>query len=312
MRVAARDAAFVEAPAPSPRDSTFLGQLVHLPSVRFSSPSRPWSGFGRGRDTAAHCPRHLGLVRCPHRPQGDPSRGAVMSARVHVHLIVSDIEESRGFYEKFLDAKPVKVRSGYVKFLPHVAPVNLALSESNGDAVRGRPPHLGIQVDSTEEVQSQLRRVKSCGLPVREEMGVDCCHANPGQVLGAGSGRIAVGGLSRQLRPRRRDGRVAFPGARTPTRSPADGPERRRSGRLLPGLGPTGSKGGAPNCPCAPRPSIIAFDPARSRPPVGARRPSVSLVKLEIRDRIAIITLDNPPVNALSAEGQVEMYETFE
>jgi len=38
----------------------------------------------------------------------------------------------------------------------------------------------------------------------------------------------------------------------------------------------------------------------------------VSLVKLEIRDRIAIVTLDNPPVNALSTEGQVQIYETFD
>ena len=38
----------------------------------------------------------------------------------------------------------------------------------------------------------------------------------------------------------------------------------------------------------------------------------MSLVKLEIRDRIAIVTLDNPPVNALSSEGQVQIYETFD
>ena len=101
-----------------------------------------------------------------------------MSVRVHVHLTVADINESRGFYEKFLDAEPVKVKSGYVKFLPEVAPVNLALFEANGGAMLGKPPHLGIQVDSTEEVQAQLRRVKGRGLPVREEMGVDCCHAN--------------------------------------------------------------------------------------------------------------------------------------
>ena len=100
-----------------------------------------------------------------------------MSARVHVHLTVSDLEDSRRFYEKFLDAEPVKVRSGYVKFLPDVAPVNLALSERTGEG-RGKPPHLGVQVDSTEEVQAHLARVKSRGLPVREEMGVDCCHAN--------------------------------------------------------------------------------------------------------------------------------------
>lgn len=100
-----------------------------------------------------------------------------MSARVHVHLTVSDLEESRRFYEKFLDAEPVKVRPGYVKFLPEVAPVNLALSVRQAEG-RGRPPHLGVEVESTEEVQAHLARVKSLGLPVREEMGVDCCHAN--------------------------------------------------------------------------------------------------------------------------------------
>ena len=38
----------------------------------------------------------------------------------------------------------------------------------------------------------------------------------------------------------------------------------------------------------------------------------MSLIKLEIRDRIAVVTLDNPPVNALSTEGQVQIYETFD
>ena len=101
-----------------------------------------------------------------------------MSARVHVHLAVADIDESRGFYEKFLDVEPVKVKPGYVKFLPEVAPLNLAMFEAGNGRSLGRPPHLGIQLDSTEEVQAELRRVKGRGLPVREEMGVDCCHAN--------------------------------------------------------------------------------------------------------------------------------------
>jgi len=51
-----------------------------------------------------------------------------MSARVHLHLHVSDLAKSREFYEKFLGAGPVKVKPGYVKFLPEWAPVNLALS----------------------------------------------------------------------------------------------------------------------------------------------------------------------------------------
>ena len=63
-----------------------------------------------------------------------------MSAKVHLHMHVSDLTKSREFYQKFLGADPVKVKPGYVKFLPEWAPVNLALSTG---AVRweasGRP-----------------------------------------------------------------------------------------------------------------------------------------------------------------------------
>ena len=38
--------------------------------------------------------------------------------------------------------------------------------------------HVGVQVDSTATVTAHLARVKAAGLPVREEMGVNCCHAN--------------------------------------------------------------------------------------------------------------------------------------
>ena len=37
-----------------------------------------------------------------------------MSAKVHLHLHVSDLAKSREFYEKFLGTGPVKVKPGYV------------------------------------------------------------------------------------------------------------------------------------------------------------------------------------------------------
>jgi hypothetical protein len=37
---------------------------------------------------------------------------------------------------------------------------------------------VGVQVDTPAAVVAQLARVKAAGLPVREEMGVNCCHAN--------------------------------------------------------------------------------------------------------------------------------------
>ena len=100
-----------------------------------------------------------------------------MSAKVHLHLHVSDLAKSRAFYEKFLGGDPVKAKPGYVKFLPAWAPVNLALSPG-GPSGAGAIDHVGVQVDTVEIVMTQLARVKAAGLAVTEEMGVNCCHAN--------------------------------------------------------------------------------------------------------------------------------------
>jgi len=100
-----------------------------------------------------------------------------MSAKVHLHLHVSDLAKSRAFYERFLGGDPVKAKPGYVKFLPAWAPVNLALSPGRPSGA-GTIGHVGVQVDSVETVMAQLARVKAAGLAVTEEMGVNCCHAN--------------------------------------------------------------------------------------------------------------------------------------
>lgn len=98
--------------------------------------------------------------------------------KVHVHMTVSSLEKSRTFYEKFFGAPPVKEKPGYVKFLPGFGPLNLAISEAGPADGRGHVDHMGIQVESREAVVRELERVKAAGLPVREEFGVDCCHAH--------------------------------------------------------------------------------------------------------------------------------------
>jgi catechol 2,3-dioxygenase-like lactoylglutathione lyase family enzyme len=105
-------------------------------------------------------------------------RSMSIAPRVHVHMTVSDLAKSREFYEKFFGVSPVKTKPGYVKFLPEFGPLNLALSTGAGVTGQGRVDHMGLQVASREDVVRQLERIKSVGLPVREEFGVDCCHAN--------------------------------------------------------------------------------------------------------------------------------------
>lgn len=102
-----------------------------------------------------------------------------MSANVHIHLHVSDLEASRNFYASFFGEAPVKERPDYAKFLPKLGPVNLALSGGSLARTAHNPVnHLGIQIDSKEAVAEQMQRVKAAGLDVRVETGVDCCHAN--------------------------------------------------------------------------------------------------------------------------------------
>lgn len=84
-------------------------------------------------------------------------------SNVHIHLHVSNLAASRAFYERFLGAEPVKVKPGYVKFLPAFAPINLALSV--GEAGAGKTvDHLGFQVESREAVIALLDRVKGTPL----------------------------------------------------------------------------------------------------------------------------------------------------
>ena len=101
-----------------------------------------------------------------------------MPAKVHVHMQVSDLEKSKEFYARFFGGAPVKDKPGYAKFLPELGPINLALSQGRTGTSTGTVNHMGVQVDSPQTVGRELARVKASGLPVEEEMGVDCCHAN--------------------------------------------------------------------------------------------------------------------------------------
>lgn len=101
-----------------------------------------------------------------------------ITPRVHVHMHVADLAGSRAFYERFFGTAPVKVKPGYVKFLPPWGPLNLALSQGSPAHAGGHVDHMGVQLASRDAVLRELARVKAAGLPVREELGVDCCHAN--------------------------------------------------------------------------------------------------------------------------------------
>lgn len=99
--------------------------------------------------------------------------------RVHVHLKAADLNASRKFYEAFFGVPPLKLKPDQVKFLPPVGPLNLTISPAyRGEVGSGFVSHLGIEVESGQAVAEHMRRVKGAGIPVREQLQVNCCYAN--------------------------------------------------------------------------------------------------------------------------------------
>lgn len=96
-------------------------------------------------------------------------------SRVQLALNVSDLEEAVGFYSRLFGAEPAKRKPGYANFALDEPPLKLVLMEIPGAA--GTVNHLGVEVESTDEVGAATRRLASQGLATDVEENVTCCYA---------------------------------------------------------------------------------------------------------------------------------------
>ena len=130
------------------------------------------------------------------------NEAAALSAvrKPHVSLNVRDVDASVEFYRALFGVAPAKhyrdattvhsllqddagadsrrTRSGYAKFDLDAPALNFVLNEMPGHVqAHGALSHLGLQVDTTDDVLALRRRVEAAGLSPRDEMGVNCCYA---------------------------------------------------------------------------------------------------------------------------------------
>jgi catechol 2,3-dioxygenase-like lactoylglutathione lyase family enzyme len=103
-------------------------------------------------------------------------QNTVNALKAHLALNVRDVSLSIEFYRKLFGIEPSKVRTGYAKFDVHNPPLNFTLNEG-AVAHRGALSHLGIQVQSTEDVLATRQRWNRLGLLTRDEMQTNCCYA---------------------------------------------------------------------------------------------------------------------------------------
>jgi catechol 2,3-dioxygenase-like lactoylglutathione lyase family enzyme len=100
----------------------------------------------------------------------------VLALKAHLAINVKNVEKSTEFYRKMFGVEPVKVRKGYAKFDLVNPPLNFTLNQVPFLSA-GALSHLGIQVASTEDVQSIRAKWQESGFDVRDENGTDCCYA---------------------------------------------------------------------------------------------------------------------------------------
>jgi catechol 2,3-dioxygenase-like lactoylglutathione lyase family enzyme len=108
-------------------------------------------------------------------------------SRVQLALRVADLDQSVDFYRALFGAEPAKRRPGYANFAIVEPPLKLVLIE--GDPGQATVmDHLGIEVETTEQVRVATARLTGEGLDTSVEHATMCCYAVQDKVWVHGPG----------------------------------------------------------------------------------------------------------------------------
>lgn len=95
--------------------------------------------------------------------------------RLHVHVVVENLDRSIGFYSILFGGAPSVVKDEYAKWMLDDPRVNFVIS-SDHHAAKGIE-HLGIQVEDGDELAEVYGRLKAADRPMLEEAAMTCCYA---------------------------------------------------------------------------------------------------------------------------------------
>ncbi len=101
-------------------------------------------------------------------------------SRVQLALNVDDLDTAVDFYSKLFATAPAKLRPGYANFAVDSPPLKLVLFEQPGKG--GTINHLGVEVETPDDVGAAQARLANEGLATATEDGVACCYARQDKV----------------------------------------------------------------------------------------------------------------------------------
>jgi catechol 2,3-dioxygenase-like lactoylglutathione lyase family enzyme len=93
--------------------------------------------------------------------------------RLHLHVSVPDLSQSIQFYETLFGAPASVVKDDYAKWMLDDPKMNFAISTHRAAGL----DHVGIQVDSADELGELSARLKAAGAQTFDEEATTCCYA---------------------------------------------------------------------------------------------------------------------------------------
>jgi hypothetical protein len=94
--------------------------------------------------------------------------------RKHVHVSVESLADSIRFYSALFNAQPVVTKDDYAKWMLDDPRVNFAISQRRQQV---GVDHLGIQVESDEELAEMNARLDAAALPKEVQIDAACCYS---------------------------------------------------------------------------------------------------------------------------------------
>ncbi|MFE9323194.1 ArsI/CadI family heavy metal resistance metalloenzyme [Nocardia sp. NPDC052278] len=101
-------------------------------------------------------------------------------SRIQLALNVDDIDQAVQFYSTLFNAEPAKRKPGYANFAITEPPLKLVLIENPGHG--GSLNHLGVEVEASDQVHTEIARLSTAGLFTEEQMATTCCFATQDKV----------------------------------------------------------------------------------------------------------------------------------
>ena len=94
--------------------------------------------------------------------------------RFHVHVHVADLDASVQFYSTLFGEEPTVLKPDYAKWMLEDPRVNFAITAG---ASTPAIDHLGLQVESDDDLASIAQRLDTAGQLVVKQENATCCYA---------------------------------------------------------------------------------------------------------------------------------------